>query len=135
MKIYGPGADIKCANDGVRPGSPHISRLVQRAIRKIQDKTIYFLEKLGKTSRLQHSWSDYQKYWSQSSKVKSLINEYGANLEQFDGSLFYKCGKDLLKSDNLHWRNGFRLLQMAVWKGIVEDNRKQFKRITAELNG
>jgi asparagine synthetase B (glutamine-hydrolysing) len=130
MKIYGPGARIKCVNDGVRPGSSHISRLAQRAIRKTQDIIIRFYEKLSKTSKFQHSWSDYQKYWSQSSKLKSLINEYGANLGQFDGCLFNNCGKDLLKSDNIHWRNGFRLLQVAVWKGIIEDYRKQLKKIT-----
>ena len=128
MKNYGPGARIKCANDGVRPGSSHISRLRQRAIRKIQDRIIHLFEKLGKTSKFQHSWSDYQKYWSQSNKVKSLINEYGVNLDQFDGCLFNKCGKDLLKSDNIHWRNAFRLLQVAVWKGIIEDYRRQLRK-------
>ena len=132
MKIYGPGTRIKCVNDGVRPGSSHITRLAQRAMRKTQDKIVRFYEKINKTSKFQHSWSDYQKYWSQSSKLKDLINEYGANLDQFDGSLFNKCGKDLLKSDNIHWRNGFRLLQVAVWKGIIEDYKKQLKKITAE---
>jgi hypothetical protein len=129
MKIYGPGARIKYANDGVRPGSSHFSRLAQRAVRKVQDKIIRIYEKFSKTSKFQHSWSDYQKYWSQSSKVKSLINEYGAYLGQFDGCLFNNCGKDPLKTDNLHWRNAFRLLQVAVWKGIVEDYRKQLKII------
>jgi asparagine synthase (glutamine-hydrolysing) len=130
MKVYGPGARIKCVNDGVRPGSPRVSYLTQRAIRKTLDKFSQFYEKLSKTSKFQHSWSDYQKYWSQSSKVKSLINEYSANLEQFDGRLFNKSGKDLLKSDNIHWRNGFRLLQVAVWKRILEDYRKQLTKIT-----
>ena len=134
MKIYGPGARIKCVNDGVRPGSSHISRLAQRAISKTQNRIIQLFEKLGKTSKSQHSWSDYQKYWSQSSKLKSFINEYGANLDQFDGCLFSKCGKDLLKSENIHWRNGYRLLQVAVWKGIVEDYQKQLKKITEELS-
>jgi asparagine synthetase B (glutamine-hydrolysing) len=128
MKIYGPGARIKCVNDGVRPGSSHISRLVQRTTRKTKNKIIQFFEKLGKTSRFQHSWSDYKKYWSQSSKLKNLINKHGANLDQFDGRLFKKRGADVLKSENLHWRNGFRLLQVAVWKGIIEDYRKQLKK-------
>ena len=132
MKIYGPGARIKCVNDGVRPGSSHISRLAQRTIIETQSRITRFFEKFGKTSKFQHSWSDYQKYWSQSSKMKSLINEHGANLDQFDGCLFNKCGKDLLKSESIHWRNGFRLLQVAVWKRIVEDYKKQLKKITAE---
>lgn len=133
MKIYGSGASIKCANDGVRPGSSHISRLVQRAIRKTQIKTIQIFEKLSNASSIQHSWSNYQKYWSESSKIKSLINEYGTNLDQFDGSLFKKCGSDMLKSENLHWRNGFRLLQIAVWNGIIKDYQTYLKNITAKL--
>jgi len=127
MKIYGPGARIQSANDGVRPGSSHISRLAQRAIRKTQNRITQILEKLSKTSRIQHSWSDYQKYWLESSKLKNLINKYGANLNQFDGCLFKRCGTDLLKLGDLHWRNGFRLLHVAVWKGIVKDYQKHLK--------
>jgi len=125
MEIYGPGARIRNANDGVRPGSSHLSRLAQRATRKFQDRTAVILEYIGKKRKVQHSWSNYEKYWKESKKLKSLIEEYGENLDQFNGRLFKKCGKDLLKSEDINWRNGFRLLHLAVWAGIMKDYQKR----------
>ena len=119
--IYGAGARIPSANDGVRPGSGHWSRLAQRAIRKLQDRTTHLLEKLGKEPKVQHSWSDYQKYWRESNKLTRLIREYGPNLGQFDGILFRDSGRELLECKDIHWRNGFRLLQLAIWRGIIND--------------
>lgn len=121
--IYGVGAHIPCANDGVRPGSNHWSRLAQRAIRKLQDRTTSVLEKLGKEPKIQHSWSDYQSYWRESKKLAQLIQEYGSNLDRFDGVLFKAGGRQLLECKDMHWRNGFRLLQVAIWRGVIDDYR------------
>lgn len=119
--IYGPGARIPNANDGVRPGSGHWSRLAQRTVRKLQDRTTDVLERLGKKPRVQHSWHDYPKYWKESRKLADLIQQYGANLQAFDGRLFKGRGLDLLKSEDTGWRDGFRLLQLAVWIDIIKE--------------
>lgn len=128
MKTYGPGARIPCANDGVRPGSGYLSRLSQRAVRKFADRTNTILEKLGKRTKVQHSWNDYQKYWQESIVLKELIRKYSENLDQFNGQIFKERGQDLLQHDNIGWRNGFRLLQLAVWSHIIEDNRQFVKK-------
>jgi asparagine synthetase B (glutamine-hydrolysing) len=120
-EIYGPGLRIPSANDGVRPCSGHWWRLVQRAIRKFQDRTTRILEKLGKEPKIQHSYHDYQKYWRESEKLDELRYEYGSNLDQFDGVLFKESGRVLLERKDLHWQDGFRLLQLAVWKGLIKD--------------
>jgi hypothetical protein len=79
------------------------------------------LEKLGKEPKIQHSWHDYPKYWRESGKLRELIREYGANLEQFDGILFKESGRALLERKDIDWRSGFRLLQLAIWLGIKEN--------------
>lgn len=127
MDIYGKAAHIPSANDGVRPGSGHWSRLVQRAIRKLQDRTTRILEKLGKEPQVQHSWHNYQKYWRESDKLRELIREYGPNLDQFDGVLFKESGRKLLESKDIYWQYGFRLLQLAVWLGIIKEYRNVLK--------
>ena len=121
--IYGVGSRIPSANDGVRPGSRHWSRLAQRAVRKIQDCKARCLEKMGRELPVQHSWHDYQRYWKESSKLAELIQEYGENLDQFDGHVFNGRGLDLLKRKEIDWKSGFRLLQLAVWRRITEDYR------------
>lgn len=121
--IYGAGSRIPNANDGVRPGSGHWSRLAQRAVRKLQDRVTNVLEKLGKERRIQHAWHDYQKYWQESNKLAGLIQEYGPNLDQFDGVLFEGHGQDLLKRKDIYWLNGFRLLQLAIWRALIDDYR------------
>jgi hypothetical protein len=121
--IYGAGSRIRNANDGVRPGSGHWWRLAQRAVRKLQDRSTAVLEKMGKEPRVQGSWIDYERYWRESSKLADLIREYGKNLDQFDGQIFEGRGLDLLKCKNINWSEGFRLLQLAVWKSVIEDYR------------
>lgn len=121
--IYGAGSRIPNASDGVRPGSGHWWRLAQRAVRKLQNRNAGVLEKLGKEPRIQHSWIDYQRYWQESGKLADLIREYGQNLDQFDGQVFEGRGLDLLECKNINWREGFRLLQLAVWKSVIEDYR------------
>jgi asparagine synthetase B (glutamine-hydrolysing) len=117
-RIYGNGLHIPSANDGVRPCSGHWWRLAQRAGRKLHNRTSNILEKFGKEKKIQHSWHDYQKYWQESKALKELIEEYGANLDRLGGILFRDHGQDLLRCRDLHWRDGFRLLQLAVWLGI-----------------
>jgi asparagine synthetase B (glutamine-hydrolysing) len=124
MKVFGPGARISNANDGVRPGSSQLSRLAQRAVRKSRDKMVKIFECFGKEHKVQHSWSDYKKYWIQSRKLKSLIEEYAENLDQFDGRIFKESSRELLRSKEINWRNGFRLLHLAVWAGIIKDYYK-----------
>lgn len=123
MKIYGAGSRIPSANDGVKPGSSHWSRLAQRSVRKLQDRTTSVLEKIGKKARIQHSWHDYQTYWEESSKLADLIQEYGKNLDEFDGQVFQGRGLDLLECKDIDWQVGFRLLHLAVWKSVIEDYR------------
>jgi len=118
-KIYAKGCCIPSANDGVRPCSSHLSRLAQRGIRKLQDRTINVLEKFGKKPRIQHSWHDYQEYWDDSVLFKRMIQDYGAYLDEFDEKLFKGRGQDLLKRKDMDYRNGYRLLQIAIWRDAV----------------
>lgn len=123
LNVYGPSVNIADANDGVRPGSSHWPGLAQRAVRKFQDRTGRILARLGKEPRVQHSWHDYQKYWQESNKLAQLISEFGSNLDEFDGQVFEGYALDLLKRKDIDWRSGFRLLQLAVWRGITKGYR------------
>ena len=125
--IYKRGLYIPNANNGIRPGSGHWWRLLQRAVRKFQDRTTSILEKLGKEPKIQHSWHDYPKYWRESKKLDELRQQYGANLEQFDGILFKESGRALLERKDINWQYGFRLLQLAVWLGIIKEYRNVLK--------
>lgn len=121
--LYGPGARIPSANDGVRPGSRHLWRLVQRAIRKSQDRWTQIAEHLGRKAPIQHSWHDYPRYWRESRQLARLRHEYGPQLSRFDGVLFRTSGQALLEHEGLFWEHGFRLLQLAVWLGIRNEHR------------
>lgn len=129
-EVYGLGVRIPNAEDGVRPVSGHWSRLFQRAIRKLQDRTVKILEKMGKEPKIQHSWHDYQKYWRESKKLAQLIQEYGGNLDQFDGVLFRESGRDLLRRKDISWPYGFRLLQLAVWLQVIREYRNHVQQDT-----
>lgn len=122
--IYGAGAKIPNANNGVRPFSSHLSRLAQWAARKLQDKGTKFLEKLGKKHKCQDSWHDYQGEWDRSSQLEHLRNQYATNLDEFDGVIFEGRGRDLLYSRNISCIDGFRVLQLAVWRGIIREYRE-----------
>jgi hypothetical protein len=121
--ILGDGLRIPSANNGVRPCSGHWSRLLQRGVRKFQDRTGRVLEKMGKKPVIQHSWHDYQNYWKESRKIEELREEYGSNLDSFDGVLFKESGRRLLNDKNTNWQYGFCLLQLAVWRGIIKEYR------------
>jgi len=127
--IYGAGARIPNANNGVRPSSRHWSRLVQRAIRKVQNRTTIVRQKFGKKAQIQHSWHDYQKYWQESGVLSQLIQDYGKNLEEFDGQVFANYGQELLKCRNIYWCDGFRLLQLAVWRNIIDSYKLEIKSV------
>jgi len=124
-KLLGSGLYIPSANDGIKPCSGEIMRMAQRSIRKMQDMAAGMMEKLGRKKVVQHSWHDYQKYWSESKKIAQLVDEYGANLGQFDGVLFKGKGQTILENKNTEWHYAFRLLHLAIWLKIVKEYRKE----------
>jgi asparagine synthetase B (glutamine-hydrolysing) len=126
--LYAGALRVPCANDGVRPGSGHWSRLLQRALRKSQDGTVRLREKLGRKDPVQHSWHDYQRYWRESRTLAQLIGEYAASLAELEGELFRGSTTGLLQRGDLHWCEGFRLLQLAVWRGLVRGYQRQLRR-------
>lgn len=126
--LYGPGGRIPNANDGVRPGSGHWARLAQRGARKLHDWLVGSLERVGRKSRIEHSWHDYQACWEKSGKIAELRGKYGANLDRFDGALFKGKGRASLENRGIDWQMGFRLLQIAVWSGVVEAYEAAVKR-------
>lgn len=123
--LYGKGSRVPSANDGVRPGSGHWSRLVQRAVRKSQDGTTRVLERLGRKGPVQHSWHDYQRYWRESRVLAQLMEEYEPQLAELGGGLFRGDATGLLRREALHWCDGFRLLQLAVWRGLMHRYQRQ----------
>ena len=122
--ILGPGRRIPNANDGVCPCSGHALRLAQRAVRKLQDQTVGFMKVLGRRPRVEHSWHDYETYWRKSEGLAKLIQEYGPNLEAFDGVLFKGRGRDLLTCRDLSWEYRCRLLQLGIWRSLYRDYRQ-----------
>jgi hypothetical protein len=125
LGIYGNGANIPNANDGVKPNSGSCSRALQVIARKLQNRTFWILRKLSRKSLVQNSWSDYQKYWQESKKLAKLIDQYGGNLSEFDGKLFKGHGRDLLVQKKFYFAYGFRLLQIAVWKDLIDSLRRR----------
>lgn len=132
-RIYGPGARIPSANDGVRPCSGHLWRLVQRAIRKSHDRFTGVMERLGQKSPIQHSWHDYPAYWRESKQLDDLRREYGPHLDDLDGVLFKDSGRALLNDKDLFWEHGFRLLQLAVWLGVRKTYGRDINGSSAQL--
>lgn len=127
--LYGPGAKIPNANNGVKPCSSQLSRLPQRAVRKLQDKGTKVIEKLGKKHKCQHSWYDYEQEWTRSSLLEHLRNQYETNLDEFDGVIFEGRSRDLLYSRNIPCKDGFRVLQLAVWRGIIGEYRENISTL------
>ncbi|MBN1361375.1 MAG: hypothetical protein JW993_12325 [Sedimentisphaerales bacterium] len=121
LPILGSGRRIPDANNGVRPGSSHVARLAQRAVRKMQDRAAGALELLGHKRKIQHSWHDYEAYWHESKKLAQLVEDYGPNLDPLDGVLLKVGGRDLLRRKDTPWVCGFRLLQLAVWLSIIRE--------------
>lgn len=119
-QFLGPGLHIPSANDGVRPCSGHVWRLIQRSLRKSQDRFVGIMERFGRKTPIQHSWHDYPTYWRESKRLARLRSEYGANLSCLDGVLFRGSGQALLEDKEISWEYGFRLLQLAVWLGVAK---------------
>lgn len=119
--IMGKGARIPDANDGVRPGSNHVQRLLQRAIRKVENRGRKTLGQLGVKFHVPHSWHDYQRYWQRSLLLRRLGEEHGRNLEAFD--VFETNPQQLIADPKLPWEYGLRLVQLALWKSIVREYR------------
>jgi asparagine synthase (glutamine-hydrolysing) len=117
--IYGAGKRIPNANNGVRPGSGHWSRLAQRTVHELKRGGIKLRERLGQPAPVQTSWHDYQRYWRESPRLRQLCREYEANLDEFDDVLIKGGGRDLLGATDLYWEYGFRLLQLAVWREVI----------------
>jgi len=122
-KICSESLSIPSANNGVKLGSSNLSRLKQRAVRKTGDKIKRLLEKIGRESKVEHSWHDYQNYWQKSKGITKLIEEYVENLACFDETLFQGHGQALLKDRDIYWPYGFRLLQLAIWRKLIERYR------------
>lgn len=120
-RILGRAARIPLANDGVRPGSGHCSRLAQRAMRKALEGFYSFAKKFGYRRKVHHSWQDYQWYWDNSEAIKKLIDKYADNLNIFEGVLFDIKPSKFLTEQERFWEDGFRLLQIAIWLGIIEE--------------
>jgi asparagine synthetase B (glutamine-hydrolysing) len=123
-QILGKGACIPDANDGVRPGSGHASRIFQRAIRKFENSGRKFLALGGLKLSPPHSWHDYQRYWRESKLLRQFIQEHGRNLEEFEGEILGCRSQDVLHSPTLSWENGFRFVQLALWKSAVREYRR-----------
>jgi hypothetical protein len=118
-KIYGKGNRIPNANDGVRPNSSHWSRLGQRAVHEAKRRSARLVNQLRGRSQVPHSWHDYPRYWRENARMKQFCQQYGPNLDDFSGTLFAGNGRELLTGGTLSWDNGFRLLQLAVWRELV----------------
>jgi len=123
-KILGNCAKIPSANDGVTCGSGHIRRLVQRTIRRLSE----IPPQLAGFKKVQHSWYDYQQYRQKSKCLAELINRYGGNIRRIDSFLFRKNALQLLKDKNTDWRFGFRLLQMSIWLGMIQEYRRNVRQ-------
>ncbi len=123
LPILGRGRRIPNANDGVRPGSGHVMRLAQRAVRKVHDRVTDALGPFRCGPKVQHSWHDYQRYWRESEKLARLVEEYSPNLDPWDGVLFNAPVRNLLRRKDLPWVCGFRLLQLAIWLATLRDYR------------
>jgi len=127
LSLYGDGAAIPSANDGVRPGSNHFWRLAQRIIRKLEVQVIDILKKLSIEKKVHHSWHDYQRCWRDNKKLRELIRKYSMNLNRFDGILFKNTGREFLENKDFDWHYGFRILQLALWLGIIEEYKNVLK--------
>ncbi|HXG48225.1 MAG TPA: asparagine synthase-related protein [Methylomirabilota bacterium] len=121
--LLGPGARIPNANDGVRPGSGHFSRLAQRALRKMETTGRQLAARAGLQLGVPHSWHDYQSYWRESPALHRLIAEHAANLQSLESTVFKSATAPLFEQKDLPWRVGLRLVQLAVWRSILAGYR------------
>lgn len=123
--LLGPGARIPNANDGVRPGSGHFSRLAQRALRKMETTGRQVAARVGLRLGVPHSWHDYQSYWRESPALHRLIAAHAANLQSLESTVFNSATAPLFGQKDLPWRVGLRLVQLAVWRSLLAGYRLQ----------
>jgi hypothetical protein len=116
MPLFGQVARIPTADTGTAPGLGFFANGVRRAMRKLDDS---FIRAMRLDRPVQHSWHDYKSYWRQSSVLKELVHRYGERLSRFDGTLFKTPGRELLARTDIDWHISYRLLQFAVWLGII----------------
>jgi len=121
--ILGPGNRVPNANDGVKPGSGHAAFLVQRGKRKMQGQSRRLLTALGVRLPVPHSWHDYQTYWAESEVLRKLVKTHGGRLREFESDVFLGDSRGLLERQDLPWRESLRLLQLAVWRDIIDGYR------------
>jgi asparagine synthetase B (glutamine-hydrolysing) len=121
VRILGPGRSIPSANDGVRPGSGHTARLLQRALRKCENKRRSILTKLGVQLQVPHSWHDFRRYLHESPVIGELIASHGTRLREFEGPVFSSDPTRLLRNPAVPWEIGYRLVQLAVWRSILDE--------------
>lgn len=122
VRILQNGRRIPSANDGVRLGSSHISRLAQRAIRKTQTTTRNLLAAAGVKFDVPHSWHDFPRYLQESRTLTDLIAQYGSRLRDFDG-VFRDDPTTLIRNREVPWPVGYRLIQLATWRGLLDTYR------------
>ena len=123
IQILGQGRRIPNANDGVRPGSGHISRLFQRAVRKTQRRARSTLSNLGIRLQVPHSWHDFPRYLYESAALGELIAHHGSQLRNFEDTVFKGDPTKLFRNPDVPWPVGYRLIQLAVWRSIIEHYR------------
>lgn len=118
--LWGPGARIPSANDGVTPGSGHSRRLMQRTWRKSADRLSQWRQRLTGGAMPQHSWSNYQEYWRESSKLRRLVQQYEKRLTFLDDAEVTLQARRLAADPETSWEHGFRLIQLAVWMAEID---------------
>src|SRR5206468_4089128 len=91
IRLLGKGRRIPNANDGVRPGSGHIPRLLQRAVRKTQRQVRTVLAATGVQLEVPHSWHDFPRYLEESPVIADLISQHGCRLTS--------CGRNVFEND------------------------------------
>ena len=129
VQVLGPGRRVPIANDGVRPGSGTLSRLVQRAAHQARERSAAFW--LRGRRGVQHSWHDYPYYWRNSEALARLKEEYGPALARLSGGLFDGDPLRFLRDRELLWNQGFRLMHLAAW--LTQND--ELRRVRARLSG
>lgn len=119
--VCGKGARIRNANDGISPTSGYVLAIFQRSLRKAEDWVQKSLRLCGRRSVVHHSWHDYQHYWETNPLIQEQVHKYWQRLKIFEGEVFQVSVDSLICDPSLIWKNGFRILQLALWRDIVEE--------------
>ena len=93
---------------------------MRRLVRKTEDCLLKVGQLSGRKPAVQHSWHDYQSLWERSRLIRDQIRRYRGKLGIFQDEVFQVDVEGLVSEPGLHWKHGFRLLQLAMWRDIVE---------------